>query len=527
LALAAVSVLALAQPALAQTPDEIIVQLCPAGASDSLPVIVGIVRDAATGEPVSRARVRISTLGNNDGPGSWLQVDNISAYVTSADDGTYAICGVPTGSRALLHASRGDRTSRFVGLFFLSGGVSTRDDFHQLDNPVWHQDLDILPRGQQTAVVIGQVTDTTAEPVVAAEVSLVGSSYTARTDDSGRFSFVGLAPGIARLEVRRLGFRMFGREVELIAGDTVDLSTSSLEHLPIQLAQLTVTGVAPSERLRDVGFLDRRRSSASGSFVTMAEYRDRWGDPVRTTEVLYSMRGLRPRSTSMGGGLGYVSVGFTRCGNKPPDLYVDGFYMGTGAEIDVNSLVPTDWLEGVEAYRDPSFVHISRRVRRGCGEIYLWTKPFDNEPEEDIPVEPGARVRVTAPAEGLRRYVGEYVAGDRDAVYVRGEAGVAPLAIPLTSVTLLELRTGEKRRRLLGTSVGLAAGAAVGAAFGVFNEDRALSVMVLAVPGTFVGFLVGSVLKTDRWEQAVQTTPLASGRSQRETRVGLGVSFRF
>jgi hypothetical protein len=445
----------------------------------------------------------------------------------SADDGAYAICGVPTGSRALLHASRGDRVSRFVGLFFLSGGVSTGGNFHQLDTPIWHHDLDLLPPEQQTAVVIGQVTDTATAPVAAAEVRVTGTDHITRTDETGQFSFYSLPPGLVRLAVTRLGFRPLERDVVLLSGDTLDLSTSSLEHVPIRLAELTVTAEAPSAKLEEVGFYERRLTGRPGNFLTMEEYRARYGDPVLTTQVLKTMSGLTPRSVLVGEGLGYQTVGFTRCGTNPPALYVDGWYVGTAREADMNFLVPTDWLEAVETHRARPIGNVGYNPSEGCGAIYFWTKPLERVVEEDMPVEPGARVRVTAPAAGISRYVGEYVAGTSDTVYMRGEADAVPLAIPLASVTLLELHTGEKRRRLLGTGVGLSVGVIAGLATGTLDEDRALSAMVLAVPGSFVGFLVGSVLKTDRWEAAVQTAPLVSGISQRETRVGLGVSFRF
>ena len=236
-----------------------------------------------------------------------------------------------------------------------------------------------------------------------------------------------------------------------------------------------------------------------GSYLTMAEYRARWGVPFETTQVLYKMFGVSHGSTS-------TTVRVRRC-NGPPAVFVDGWYMGAESVADINSLVPSDWLEAVEAHQNPRFVNVGRGAVDGCGAVYLWTKPLDNQFAEDIPVEPGARVRVTAPATGLSRYVGEYVAGDRDTVYVRGGARDTPLAIPLTSVTLLELRTGEKRPRLLGTGVGFAVGAVVGALTGVPNEDQVLSALVLAVPGSFIGFLVGSVLKTDRWEDTVADGP--------------------
>jgi hypothetical protein len=325
----------------------------------------------------------------------------------------------------------------------------------------------------------------------------------------------------------RLGFQPLEQDVELVAGDTVDLSTAALENVPIRLAEVTVTAEALPERLQEVGFVDRSRASATGSFQAMDDYRRRRGDPTTTTQVLNTMRGLRVRSMALTAGLAYPAVVFARCGNTPPAYFVDGMYIGTGADADINFLVPTEWLEGVEAYRDPTFVTVGRRPPAGCGAIYFWTKRLEQEPEEDVPVEPGARVRVTAPAEGVRKYVGTYVAGDKDTVYVQGEADAAPLAISVAAVTRLELHSGRKHRRLLGTGVGCAAGVALGAASGIINEDGAMSGLVLAVPGCFAGLVVGSLFTTDRWEEAVETHLLLSGAPRHGVRLGFAAPFRF
>jgi hypothetical protein len=521
------SLFALAHLLAAQTPDENIALLCPAGVPGDLPVIAGTVRDATTQQPVANARILVSAPSSPDFVPSWVRLDETAGFVRSDSAGTYALCSVPLGARIALYASHGDRQSKFVALFLLSGGVSTGADFHPMETRIWRQDLDLLPREQQTAGLIGQVTDPAGAPVAQAEVSLIGSPHMARTDATGRFSFGRLPPGSVRLRVVRLGFRPMERDIELVAGDTVDLSASALENIPIRLAEVAVTAEALSERLQEVGFLDRSRASANGSFQTMEDYRRRRGEPVFTTEVLNTMRGLRVRSMVVTAGLAYPAVVFPRCGNSPPAYFVDGMFIGTGADTDINFLVPTEWLEAVEAYPDARFVAIGRRPPSGCGAIYFWTKRLEQEPAEDTPVEPGARVRVTAPAEGLRNYVATYLAGNRDTVYVQGEAGAAQLAISVAAVSRLELRSGRKNRRLLGTGIGFLTGTALGAASGIINDDRAMSALVLAVPGSFVGLIVGSVLKTDRWEEAVPAHILVGGLWQREARVRLAVSFSF
>ncbi len=148
-------------------------------------------------------------------------------------------------------------------------------------------------------------------------------------------------------------------------------------------------------------------------------------------------------------------------------------------------------------------------------------------PNEDrVPVEPGARVRVTAPDLGINKYNG----------WMRGVVGdtltVDTLRLPLASVTRFEVHRGRKstvgRGALIGAAVGAGSGAVLGAI--AFSEDcimdpdpcpaagALMGAITFGLPGLLVGTIVGALTKTDRWEAVplgrirVTFTPVRNGR---------------
>jgi hypothetical protein len=166
-----------------------------------------------------------------------------------------------------------------------------------------------------------------------------------------------------------------------------------------------------------------------------------------------------------------------------------------------------------------------------------------HRPNEDrAPVEPGARVRVTAPDLGINKDTGvlEGVVGETLVVSfelppTRTEAATLgqPLRIGLASVTNFEVHRGRKSRvgrsALIGTAVGVGGGALLGAAafYGsCFFEGSdpcpvggaLMGAGLLVLPGLLVGTVVGVLTKTDRWEAVplgrirVTFTPVRNGR---------------
>ena len=198
--------------------------------------------------------------------------------------------------------------------------------------------------------------------------------------------------------------------------------------------------------------------------------------------------------------------------------------------------------------------------------------------QQRLPVKPGDRVRVTAPALGVSKHAGVLAAMSTDTV------AVDTLRIPLASVTRLEVSRargpsskgaaigalvggglgvaaelgpagivfGAGVGALLGTSsrvrkragIGLLVGAATGAVIGLASGDdppcsgwfcwgftaeekAALGAIGLGGLGAVIGLIAGAASSGERWEEVPLDRLRVSVGPQRDGRLGFGLSVTF
>ncbi len=135
--------------------------------------------------------------------------------------------------------------------------------------------------------------------------------------------------------------------------------------------------------------------------------------------------------------------------------------------------------------------------------------------------------------------MGTVVALKPDTLAVNVENRDSPLALPLASLTKLEVSRGQKSRTLKGAGIGFLVGGAAGLATaaiacaiaGDCAADDPYTGLVYAVfgvlgagVGTLTGAIIGSTIKVDRWE-TVQLDQLRVGLTPRGH--GLEVSAKF
>lgn len=123
----------------------------------------------------------------------------------------------------------------------------------------------------------------------------------------------------------------------------------------------------------------------------------------------------------------------------------------------------------------------------------------------------GDRVRLEAPSLGPKRVVGQVLATREDGLRLRLEDG-REVEVTVADIRQLEVARGLRSKTAEGAAIGALTGAAVllGALIadrGVCDEDlggckayRTVAV-IGAIPGTLLGALIGSQIKTDRWER--------------------------
>jgi TonB-dependent SusC/RagA subfamily outer membrane receptor len=96
------------------------------------------------------------------------------------------------------------------------------------------------------------VTEAGQRPIGAAQVSIRGTTFGTVTSDDGRFTIANAPTGRQTVEVRRIGYGMVARTVEVVAGDVVTL-TIPLSERAIALDEVVVTGTAGATEKRKLG----------------------------------------------------------------------------------------------------------------------------------------------------------------------------------------------------------------------------------------------------------------------------------
>ena len=125
-------------------------------------------------------------------------------------------------------------------------------------------------------------------------------------------------------------------------------------------------------------------------------------------------------------------------------------------------------------------------------------------------IQPGARIRITAPGIVAGRYATTVLTRTADTIRV-GAPDKSPLDIPVSRITSLEVSRGDSRALgavrgvLWGGGIGLAVGAVLAAA----DENSSTTydglsagenVAYATLSGIFYGAIIGAIVGRERWE---------------------------
>ena len=362
---------------------EILAGVCaPDEAQPNQPLVIGLVRNAETKEPMPHAAIAVSWPAVPTGFAALVERDDIGLLggTIEADSmGFYAVCGLPLESTVSMHATLDDAMSDFLTLFFSNDGVLRNQDFHPMDNIVWRQDLELRPADQRTARMTGSISSAErAEPVNGAIVQITETSFQTRTNSDGVFSLNRLPAGPAQLSIQAPGLRPMLHEVELVRGETVTLPALAMEVAPSELEPISVEAPAPTNVRRPLTDFERRRQESNGDFMTREEFEGSIGS--LTTDVLRRMRGIRIRPNVQ-----YQEVAppllismtrsFRQTQDCPPLFFLDGQHLGNAFNTDVNTVVPLEIIQAIEVYGATAGLP-QELNRRGssCGVIAFWTR---------------------------------------------------------------------------------------------------------------------------------------------------------
>ncbi len=177
---------------------------------------------------------------------------------------------------------------------------------------------------QDKAVLRGTVSDEkTQEPLIQANITIIGTSVGAATDLNGKYTISKISPGKYTVSARYIGYLDATKTVNLNAGDTVEINFAMKEDI-LKMGEVVVTGQAAA--------IERRKIPTT---VETVSPRDIEMAPLTSVDQLLQGRvpGLTSFSNSGTPGTGTristrgiksVSLGST------PVIYVDGVRIDAG-----------------------------------------------------------------------------------------------------------------------------------------------------------------------------------------------------
>lgn len=348
-------------------------------ARNAAAVATGVVRDARTREPLAGATVTAEWIEMTVGRGS-VGRRTVRRVATTAENGWYSLCDVPSPGVLVLMANRGADSTDFV-------------EAQVPDNGYLRQEL-YLGRVRGVSVATAAATDSAAQPDSASprvrrinvgDVRLRGSAVSAvdgkpladaqvffangpqvRADARGEWTFADAPGGTRLLEIRAVGFYPERRTVNVVDGAA-----------PVRVALKTYKSVidtlkvvAQYDRFSNLdGFRERSRRGL-GRFLTASDIAKR--SPTVTTDLFMMVPGL-----SVDGVAGIdrtVKMKGIFTDTCDPAVYLNGSLMVGVSASDIDLLVPAKNIQGIEVYSQsqapPQFVPGLSE----CGSIVFWTR---------------------------------------------------------------------------------------------------------------------------------------------------------
>lgn len=217
-------------------------------------------------------------------------------------------------------------------------------------------------------VVRGQVRDRLTGKPALGVVTLIdtGGVVIGRmpTGPQGQYALTAPRPGAYLLQFVGPGYGPYvTREFTLAAAETRIMALEAVP-LPVVAMDTVVVEGRPVPR-RLAGFY-QRKSGGLGEFLTREDL-ERW-NPSQPTDVLRRMAAVNLVPTDLG--YRVVSRRDPRCA---PAVFLDGIYMGTGAEFDFDAVLTAEQIEAVETYSGAGQIPAEFN-RSDCGAVVIWTR---------------------------------------------------------------------------------------------------------------------------------------------------------
>lgn len=331
--------------------------------------IVGHVVSAETEGSLADVAIAMSwrELGFDKATLRPLNEERTASAVTD-DAGWYRLCGVPTGgwlSMQLQHEGRLGPVLRTLvddtlGLAVRHLSFSATSSRAAGDSVAATADATDAPPLSGTARLSGVVLGPEGAPVAQAEVRVVGTLATGRTDAQGSYSLTALPAGTQMLVVRRVGYAVAEAYADLRDGQTTrrDVRLTRV----VSLDSMSV--VATRERYPE--FSLNRRHMAFGRFLGPEVIRQQRVSYV--SDIIEKIPGFLVLGHGIQAQVASARGRASIHGGCPVSIVFNGARI-EGASVND---IPVADVGAIEAYREGEFG--PPEYDRGCGAIVLWTR---------------------------------------------------------------------------------------------------------------------------------------------------------
>ena len=348
-------------------------------AADSGALVLGVVRDARDGVPAAGVKVEVIWAELAFGP-EGLTRRMPRHVITTAANGWFARCNIPSTGTIALSASRGADSTDLIEVDVPAERFLRRDLYL---GPARIVVIGGAPRadtlappsrrrtgdGRLTGVVVTAVEGT---PLAGAQVG-IRDGPRVNANERGEWALVGAPLGTRMLEVRAVGYYPEHRAVDVVPG-AAPIRTALLTMKAV-LDTVEVTASRLNENRR--GFEERRRGGI-GRFLTPEDVARR--QPIVTSDLFRMVPGMQVERSELGDTQVTMRGIFSeRC---TPAVYLDShFMMGLTAD-DIDGWVKPNEIAGIEIYVGASVpAQFNPGIGAGglshepCGSIVIWTKP--------------------------------------------------------------------------------------------------------------------------------------------------------
>ena len=348
---------------------------CPAARRALGPgALVGRVREPDSDSAAVGARVSLVWY-DPDPPGLPAQLRPTKKpprvrEATVSADGTYRLCGLPEKYDGKLQAQRKD------------GGATAEVPVTQEDGLLALRSMSVaaLPRvasgkdsagavapRKGSARVFGRVTNKNGAPVVGARVGLMGTSAAALTKANGDFVLDSLPAGTQALIIRQIGYRPTEVPVDLSSRAPTRVAVRLGEFVP-ELSPVEVTAQR-EEGLQKVGYLDRKRTSASGYFLGPEQLDKR--NAMRFTDVMRTVPGIRIQEQN---GQAMLSSSRGAGGASCVTVFVDGAAWQQLEPGDLDTFLRPEEVAAIEVYNGTTVPAQFSTPGQSCTTVVVWSK---------------------------------------------------------------------------------------------------------------------------------------------------------